>query len=207
MPKPRGRNADLYAATHVRILSAARALFVERGYDGVATPDVANAAGVAHGSVFHHFKSKRDLFIAVHDAFQLDLIARIDAAAGLPDPWARFDAIWRAYLGSTEDPGMRRVLLLDGPRVIGLESLRARDRDTAFAFLMQEVTGLQEAGLLPTGSARAMTVLLFGALDQAAFEMADFPEDRDLRRALFMAVERLLDGLRRAAGESLDISE
>ena len=198
MPKPRGRNPDLYAATHGRILAAARALFAARGYDAVATPELAVAAGVAQGSLFHHFGSKRDLFIAVHDAVQLELIGRIDAAAAVEaDPWRRFGAIWRAYLDATADEAIRRVLLLDGPRVIGLEALRARDRETAFAFLQGEVQGLQALGLLPGVPARALAVLLFGALDQAAFEMADFPRDQALRAALVEAVGTMMEALKK----------
>jgi AcrR family transcriptional regulator len=197
MPKPRGRNDALYAATHDRVLAAAAALFAARGYDAVTTPALAAAAGVAKGSLFHHFRSKRDLFVAAHDAFQQRLIAAIDgAAAAATDPWARFDRIWRGYLGATEDAAMRRVLLLDGPRVIGLEALRARDRDTAFAYLRREVEALAAAGLIRGWDARALTVLLFGALDQAAFEIADFPDDAALRRRLVDTVARLVEALR-----------
>jgi AcrR family transcriptional regulator len=197
MPKPSGRNRDLYEATHARILESARTLFAARGYDHVTTPEVAAAAGVSHGSLFHHFPTKRDLFAAVHDGYQLELIGRIDAAAAAaPDPAARFDAIWRAYLDSTADPAMRRILLLDGPRVIGLEALRARDRETAFAFFTGELAALQAAGLIRAGSVRALAVLLFGALDQAAFEIADFPDDAELRRALVDEVAALVSALR-----------
>ena len=197
MPKPKGANRTLYAATHAHILDAATALFAARGFAAVTTPEVAAAAGVAQGSVFHHFPTKRDLFVAVHNRFQLRLIEGIDAAAASArDPWSRFDAIWRAYLAATEDPAMRRILLLDGPRVIGLDGLRRQDRDTAFAFLMREVAALQEARLIRPDSVRALTVLLFGALDQAAFEIADFPDDRDLRRQLVDGFAALLERLR-----------
>ena len=196
MPKPKGANRTLYAATHAHILDAATALFAARGFAAVTTPEVAAAAGVAQGSVFHHFPTKRDLFVAVHNRFQLRLIEGIDAAASARDPWSRFDAIWRAYLDATEDPAMRRILLLDGPRVIGLDELRRQDRDTAFAFLMREVAALQEARLIRPDSVRALTVLLFGALDQAAFEIADFPDDRDLRRQLVDGFAALLERLR-----------
>ena len=197
MPKPKGANRTLYAATHAHILDAATVLFAARGFAAVTTPEVAAAAGVAQGSVFHHFPTKRDLFVAVHNRFQLRLIEGIDAAAASArDPWSRFDAIWRAYLDATEDPAMRRILLLDGPRVIGLDELRRQDRGTAFAFLMREVAALQEARLIRPDSVRALTVLLFGALDQAAFEIADFPDDRDLRRRLVDGFAALLERLR-----------
>lgn len=201
MAKPKGRNRDLYDATHTTLLAAARRLFAEHGFEGVTTPMIAAAAGVAQGSLFHHFPTKRALFLAVHDGFQGELIGRIEAAAAAAvSPADRFDRIWRAYLAATEDPAMRRILLLDGPRVIGLEALRARDRETAFAFFAAELAALRDAGLIVAPSVHALAVLLFGALDQAAFELADFPDDPALRRDLVEATADLIERLKAAAG-------
>jgi len=198
MPKPKGANKELYAASHARLLAAATRLFEARGYGAVTTEEIAAEAGLAHGSLFHHYKSKHAMFVAVHDAYQAALIERIEAAAAaLCDPGDRFDRVWRAYLGSTEDAGMRRVLLLDGPRVIGLEALRARDRETAFAYFAGQVEAMMDAGLMPRRDVRALSVLLFGALDQAAFEIADFPDDQTLRAALVEAVAATIDALKR----------
>ncbi|NBN79318.1 TetR family transcriptional regulator [Microvirga tunisiensis] len=199
MPKPKGRNADMRAATREALMTAARTLFEQNGYEAVSTQAICAAAGVSQGTLFAHFGSKRDLFIAVHDAWQDHLVASIDAAARRHvDPWLRFDAIWRAYLAATDIPPMRQILLLDGPHVIGLAQMRARDRETAFAFLKAEVTGLIDAQLLRPVDPHGLAVLLFGALDQAAFEIADFPADTDLRLRLVASVEALLDALRPA---------
>ena len=197
MPKPKGKNRELFDATHQTVFEVATRLFSEHGFDAVTTKAIATEAGVAQGSVFHHFKTKRDLFIKVHNQYQLRLIERIDAAASKANgPEDRFDRIWRAYLSSTEDAGMRRILLLDGPQVIGLEALRAQDRETAFAFFMDELATLQNQGLIQPHSLRALAILLFGALDQAAFEIADFPEDLDLRHAIILETSNLIQRLK-----------
>ena len=197
MPKPRGKNRDLFDATHQTVFEVATKLFSEHGFDNVTTKMIATEAGVAQGSVFHHFKSKCNLFIEVHNQYQLKLIDRIDAAATKAvGPEDRFDRIWRAYLSSTEDAGMRRILLLDGPQVIGLEALRAQDRETAFAFFMAELSTLQDEGFIRPHSLRALAILLFGALDQAAFEMADFPEDLDLRHAILNETSAMFECLK-----------
>ncbi|MFN8831966.1 MAG: TetR/AcrR family transcriptional regulator [Labrys sp. (in: a-proteobacteria)] len=197
MPKPRGKNAEMRKATRAALLAAARDLFERHGYEAVATQAISAAAGVSHGALFDHFGSKRDLFIAVHDGWQDALVARIDAAAAVEtDPWRRFAGIWRAYLSSTEDPAMRQILLLDGPHVVGLAQMRARDRETAFAFFRAEVEALIAAGLIRPLDAHGLSVLLFGALDQAAFEMADFPGDAGLRARLLASMDALMEALR-----------
>ena len=48
-----------------RILDAARSLFAEHGFDAVSMNAIAEAAGVSKANIFHHFKSKDDLYLAV----------------------------------------------------------------------------------------------------------------------------------------------
>ena len=203
MAKPRGRNKDLFDATHAVLLGAARALFIEHGFEAVTTQMIAAKAQVAQGTVFHHFKTKRDLFIAVYTPFQLEFLAHIKAAAeNAGSPEDRFDHIWRAYLASTDDEGVRRMVLLDGPRVIGLENVRARDRETVFAFFTEEIVALKDAGVIETTSPRATAVLLIGALDQAAFEIADFPDDPELKLELIEAITSLIGRLKVRTAQS-----
>jgi AcrR family transcriptional regulator len=199
MGKPKGANTETYARTHAALLDAGRQLFPVRGFDAVSTNEICELAGTSHGSLFSHFKSKRDLFILIHNEWQDRLIDRIAAAsAEARDPWTRFHRIWRTYLEATESAEMRQVLLIDGPSVIGLQELRRRDRETAFAFLREELEGLVAHGLIRPMDPRALTILIFGALDQAAFEIADFPQDRVLRRRLMSTTERLMESLRPA---------
>ena len=196
MAKPKGRNQDLYDATHAALLQAARSLFIEHGFEAVTTQMVAAKAQVSQGTVFHHFKTKRDLFIAVYNPFQMEFLALMKtAAAKASSPEERFDRIWRTYLASTDDEGMRRMVLLDGPRVIGLENVRALDRKTVFAFFTGELAALKDAGIIELTSPHAAAVLLLGALDQAAFEIADFPENLEMKRELTDAIAFLVKRL------------
>ena len=48
-----------------RILAAALELFTRQGYERTSTRQIAQAAGVAEGSIFNHFPSKKDLLVAV----------------------------------------------------------------------------------------------------------------------------------------------
>jgi hypothetical protein len=91
--------------------------------------------------------------------------------------------------------------LLDGPHVIGLEALRARDRETAFAYFEEQIEAIMSAGQMPWRDVRALSVILFGALDQAAFEIADFPEDKALRASLFEAVAQTIEALKQVRPE------
>ncbi|HEX2176531.1 MAG TPA: TetR family transcriptional regulator, partial [Nocardioidaceae bacterium] len=70
MPDVKSRREQYSEATRAALLEAATALFHERGFGGTALEDVAAAAQVTRGAVYHHFTNKRDLFEAVIDALE-----------------------------------------------------------------------------------------------------------------------------------------
>ncbi|MGH8001619.1 MAG: TetR/AcrR family transcriptional regulator, partial [Brasilonema sp.] len=51
--------------TRSRIQDAARRLFASQGFDGTTTRDLAQAAGVAEGTLFRHFSNKKAILIEV----------------------------------------------------------------------------------------------------------------------------------------------
>ncbi|GDX81307.1 TetR family transcriptional regulator [Deltaproteobacteria bacterium] len=53
------------AERRASLLAAAREVFAERGYHGASVADILTAAGVARGTFYNHFESKRDVFAAV----------------------------------------------------------------------------------------------------------------------------------------------
>ncbi|MBE9105812.1 TetR/AcrR family transcriptional regulator, partial [Nostoc cf. edaphicum LEGE 07299] len=53
------------AQTRTRILQAAQRLFASQGFDGTTTRDLAQAAGVAEGTLFRHFANKKAILVEV----------------------------------------------------------------------------------------------------------------------------------------------
>src|SRR5919106_3686611 len=86
-------------ATRAALVGAARELFAERGYAGVGTEEIVDRAGVTRGALYHHFDDKKDLFRAVHEELERDLVASIGAqTAGIEDPWELLVNGVRAFL-------------------------------------------------------------------------------------------------------------
>jgi len=197
MPKSRGRNQVLFNTTHEGVLTAARDMFASEGYAAVATQRIAEAAGVSHGSVFHHFKSKRDLFIAVHQGYEAAFVERVEEAAlGAPDPWISFDRYWRAYVEAAQEPKTRLVLLQDGPSVIGTADLCVGGERTAFKSLSAQVQKLMASGLIPRRQPLALTLLIYSVLNIAAHEMAEHPTDKGMHESLLTEIAVLVANLR-----------
>ena len=62
-------------ATRNALIEAARGLFSERGYAGVSTEEIVQAAGVTRGALYHHFRDKQDLFTAVVERLERNCAA------------------------------------------------------------------------------------------------------------------------------------
>jgi AcrR family transcriptional regulator len=97
------RRRDLFeglAPKRALLLRAALDLFVERGFDATSVPDVARKAGIATGSVYLHFRDKRDLVNALLAHLRGYVASRLVAEVDLKAPVRRqFDAIWEVFAG------------------------------------------------------------------------------------------------------------
>ncbi|MFK7917835.1 MAG: TetR/AcrR family transcriptional regulator [Ilumatobacter sp.] len=80
-PRRRGRPpAADSAATRTAILDGARELFGSRGYGAATNKDLAAAAGVTTGALYHYVESKLDLYMTVHADMQLRIYRRFQRA-------------------------------------------------------------------------------------------------------------------------------
>jgi AcrR family transcriptional regulator len=60
-------NQERLALTRERLLAAAATVFARRGYHAASVEEVASEAGYSTGAVYHHFKGKEDLFLALFE--------------------------------------------------------------------------------------------------------------------------------------------
>ncbi|MBV9078526.1 MAG: TetR/AcrR family transcriptional regulator [Methylobacteriaceae bacterium] len=198
-------NARRTEATTARLIAVARRLFAERGYARTATEDVAAAAEVTRGALYHHFKGKDALFEAVFLQIQAEIGARIEAAgAAHTGLRPQIMAGCRAFLEMACEPDIRQIVLRDAPAVLGLEAWRLADERNATFRLRRSLAALDREQGGGRFDVEAMTVLLNGALNEAAtwIAQADDPAAA-LRRASasFAELARALDVPRDAAPE------
>jgi len=85
-------------ASRARIMDVAQRLFARRGFEGVSIRDIAQTLGMTTASLYYHFPSKEEIFVAVHGR-SLEAVQRevMDAIAGLKDPWDRLEAAAAAH--------------------------------------------------------------------------------------------------------------
>ena len=185
-------------ATIAALVRAARELFAARGYADVGTEEIVQAAGVTRGALYHHFpRGKEQLFQAVLVQVSVETTREVMSKAGAAgDPWDELVAGIEAFLDACTNPEMQRIVLIDGPAVLGWDVWRAIDADNGLGLLEQVVQAAIDAGQVMPQSARAVAHVLLGALDEAAMVVARADDPAAARAEMGQTVRHLLEGLR-----------
>src|SRR2546428_4663227 len=104
--------AERSAATRAAVIAAARELFAERGYAAVGTEEIVRRANVTRGALYHHFRDKKDLFRAVHEQFESELVESLGREiAGIEDARELLTTGVRSFLDACTDPALSQIAL------------------------------------------------------------------------------------------------
>ncbi|MGW6913480.1 TetR/AcrR family transcriptional regulator [Kitasatospora sp. NPDC054939] len=182
-------------------MAEGRRLFAEHGYGAVGLAQLVGAAGVTKGALYHHFDSKTAVFRAVLESVQREVGERVAAAADAhDDPWQQLSAGCREFLAATAVPDVQRIMLVDGPAVLGWAEWRAMDEANSARHLGEALTALVDAGVIAPQPTEPLAHLLSGAMNEAALWLASAPApDPDALADTQAALGRLLDALRTPA--------
>lgn len=182
--------------TRARLVETARELFVTKGFFGTGTEEIVAGAGVTRGALYHHFVDKQDLFRAVFDAVETDLMTRVatNAPAGR-NAWEGFRYGLQAFLSAASEPEVQRIILIDGPAVLGWNRWRLEGRfarDAIEAAVRQAIT----QGIIREQSPAPLAHLLLAALNEAALLVANASDPDAARADVGATLDQLLNGLR-----------
>jgi AcrR family transcriptional regulator len=185
--------AERAEATRAALLAAARELFTEHGYAAVGTEEVVRRAKVTRGALYHHFTDKRDLFRAVFEQIESEIMAAIeDRMAGVEEPLELLRTGLRAYLDLCTDPSLTRITLVDAPSVLGWAQWREADARHALGLVSGGLQMGMDAGVLRPGPVQPLAHMLLAAIGEAGMLMATGEEDREtVESALLEIVEGL----------------
>ncbi|MFF9896378.1 TetR/AcrR family transcriptional regulator [Streptomyces longispororuber] len=193
LPGVRARQRE---QTRARLLAESRRLFAARGYAAVGLAEIVESAEVTKGALYHHFAGKAELFRAVLEEVQREVGERVAAAAGHHgDPWEQLAAGCQAFLTATTEPDLQRIMLVDGPAVLGWSEWRAMDEAASARHLTEALAVLVEAEVIPAQPVAPLARLLSGAMNEAALWLASSTDPEDLAHTR-AALDRMLRALR-----------
>lgn len=194
----RRTQADRSATTRSALVAAGRRLFAEHGFAGVGTEAIVAEAAVSRGALYHHFADKTELFAGVLEAVEVDVAQEIAEAALSGDDLTFVAVMTRAFdawLDACEAPEVQRILLTDGPSVLGW----ARWREILQPYVLSLVETALAQGIadgtvaeLPTG---ALAHALIAVADEAALYVAAADDRVVARRDMTAVIERTLKAL------------
>jgi AcrR family transcriptional regulator len=190
--------AERSAATRHALIEAARRLWGERGYAEVSTPEIAEAAGVTRGAMYHQYADKAALFRAVIEAMDQEVIERLQASVAAAQPKTPIDtmrAMADAWLDIAAEPEVRQLMLLDAPSVIGWAEYREMSQRNSVEAAEELLKAAIQAGQLRPQPLRPLALVLFGALDEAAMYLADAENPVQARDESRAVIRDLIDGL------------
>jgi len=183
-------------ATRTAIIRAARRLFGDHRFAATTIDDVASAAHLAKGAVYHHFATKEALFEAVFAQVSQELLAEVDRVArSEKDALKAMAKGTQAYFAACARGATGQIVLHDGPAVLGWERWREIDNRHFGGRFAIALARAMDDGLIARQPIEPLSRLLLGAVTEAAVACSG----RDLHRAggdYARAFQALLDALR-----------
>ncbi|RED49901.1 TetR/AcrR family transcriptional regulator [Aestuariispira insulae] len=182
--------------TRRKLLSAARSIFTEVGYMKASTPAIAKAAGVSRGALYHQYADKEALFRDLLNEMQAEIYSEIEKVALAADDLVN-GLIEGAmvYVEAAARPDYLRIVLTEGPSVMGTDQWREADRNNGVQSLIDGFSAAQAAGDMRDFPVEEMAHLFSGALDACVLHLADAKDRAGTIKNCEKAIRTLVTGL------------
>jgi len=204
------RRAQYSASTKRALVEVAEGLFTEHGYANTSLDAIVAGARVTKGALYHHFSGKQALFEAVFERVESDASRAINKALkGKRDPWKKARAGLRAFLGVVQEPRYRRIVIQEGPAVLGYERYREQEERSTFATVLDIVRSVLGAGAWELDEAMLQTFarIFFGAMSSAGESVATAEDPELAADRVETAIGFIIAGFRSLADSGVGLPD
>jgi AcrR family transcriptional regulator len=196
------RRQQYSASTKRALVDVAEAMFAENGYAATSLDAIVAGARVTKGALYHHFSGKQALFEAVFERVESDAARAIATSlTGHPDPWTRARAGLCALLEAVRQPGYRRIVIQEGPAVLGHERYREHEERSTFATVLDIVRAVLGPGETDEEQQETYARVIFGAMSGAGESVASAPDPIAAAERARTAIGFVLAGLQGLADD------
>jgi AcrR family transcriptional regulator len=194
------RRAQYSASTRRALVDVATDLFTDRGYAGTSLDEIVAGARVTKGALYHHFTGKQALFESVFERVEERAARAIHRAVrDQQDPWDKALGGLRAFLEVLQEPRYRRIVIADGPAVLGYERYREHEERTTFGIVQEIVASVLSAYDLEPSMVETFSRVFFGAMSAAGAAVSTAEDPRAAGAEVEAAIGYILAGLRSMA--------
>ncbi len=186
------RSAKDAAITRMRIMDEAQNLFAENGFAGTSAADIARAAKVTDGAIFHHFKDKKSLFREIAERLHKDLHKAIfKAGIAASDPIEAFILGTRASMALTQKSPYRTIIFVEGPVILGTETWRKIDQELGLQLIEGGLRAIADQPELPETEVRPMALITLGAINEMTYAQIRGQQGLDVEKGITLLVDAL----------------
>ena len=194
------RRQEYSATTRRALVSVATELFTERGYAGTSLDEIVAGARVTKGALYHHFTGKQALFESVFEKVEERAARDIHTAVtSHQDPWDKAMGGLRAFLDVLRQPTYRRIVIADGPAVLGYERYREQEERTTFGIVQEIVSSVLAGYELSPSMVETFSRVFFGAMSASGAAVSSAEDPERAGAEVEAAIGYILEGLRQMA--------
>ncbi len=208
VPRVPTRRQQYSAATRRALIDLGEQLFTEHGYAATSLDAIVAGAEVTKGALYHHFSGKQALFEAVFERVEAQAARAVhDSLTGHDDPWEKAIAGLRAFLDVVQQPAYRRIVILEGPAVLGYARFREQEERSTFANVLDIVGSVLRAGAwdLDDAMTETFTRIFFGAMSAAGESVSTSDDPITAAARVETAITFILTGLQTLADSGVEV--
>ena len=210
-------------ATRAALVAAARGEFGSRGYADTSVDDIVARAGVTKGAFYHHFDTKKQLFVEVFTEVEREVsraafVVHLDHQPFQPpedlspqersrairrfvdqsdaDVWRLLQDRCRRYLEFHTDPQVKQIALVDARWVLPWTEWQSIKEEQGVVLLRADLRRTSHRGLLKPLPLPTLALLLKGALNEACMVVAAAEDQNAALEEAMVVIEAFLEGLR-----------
>jgi AcrR family transcriptional regulator len=207
VPGP-SRRQEYSASTRRALVDVATDLFTAHGYARTSLDEIVAGARVTKGALYHHFSGKQALFEAVFENVEERAARDLRRAVrGSHDPWEKARGGLRAFLEVLQEPAYRRIVIADGPGVLGYDRYREHEQRTTFGIVSEIVSSVLARYDLAPSMVETFSRVFFGAMSAAGTAVSSAEDPRRASLEVEVAIGYILAGLRQMAESGTPLPE
>lgn len=188
----KSRKEENFEATRAALMAVARKHFARDGYSKAEIGRIAADARVTTGAVYHHFNNKKDLFVAVAENLEAELLATAASVAS-DDPWQRLKLGFEKLIDLCASSAVQRIIFVEAPQVVGPEAWRKIELRYAFGALRTILAVLQEAKIIKPYPIDLIARTMLALLHETSAELARARNDPGIRAQVSNLLAEVLD--------------
>jgi len=164
----------------------------------VSTQAIVEAAGVTRGALYHQFADKTELFAAVYEEVEAEIVAQIAEGIVEAAPLDHIEAMKigaHLFLDLCSAPAVQRIGLVDAPAVLGWERWREVGAKYGLGVIEAMLGQAVDAGAIPDQPLRPTAHVLLGALDEAALYVSRAEDPVKAKEDMYAVCDRIIAGI------------